>query len=170
MVRTGFALVGFSLVAALAGCGSGSHVAGDKSAGEPTSTSWAPPPPPDGTTTLINTGEYTFRSPSGNIGCHVIDRPNSVGARCEVTHFTYPPPDNPGVGCPKLNSITIGVDGPSQFTCEPDIAAGTAPVLAYWDSVQVGRFTCKSKDVGVTCENTQTSHGFDLGSAAFRRY
>lgn len=168
--RTASYLVGVCLAAGIAGCQS-TGGAGASSAESPgTPTTWAPPPPPDGETTLINTGEYGFHSPSGNISCHVLDKPGgaAVGARCDIIVHSYPPPS--GVGCPHYTSMSIGVDGPGEFTCTPASGAGTADVLAYWDSVQVGRFTCKSKDSGVDCENTQTQHGFELGAAAFRRY
>jgi hypothetical protein len=170
--RTLACLAGVCLAASLAGCRSSADIASstEPDSSPSTPTTWAPPPPPDGTTTLINTGDYTFRSPSGNITCHLLDLPNTISTRCEVGHYTYQPPANPGVGCPRLNSITIGAEGPSEFTCAPQAPAGDPKTLAYWDSVQVGRFTCKSKDTGVTCENTQTNHGFDLGADAFRRY
>jgi hypothetical protein len=96
--------------------------------------------------------------------------PSAIGARCDVAHYSYQPPTDPGVGCPQLNALVVGADGPSTFTCAPEAPAPTANTLIYWDSVQVGRFTCKSKDTGVNCENTQTNHGFELGAAAFRRY
>jgi len=168
-------LAGACLAAGLAGCQSSTPVAAPAApeTSPSTPTTWAPPPPPEGTTTLINTGDYRFRTPSGNITCHLTDQPSNVGARCDIAHFSYQPPANPGVGCPHLNAITVGVEGPGEFTCAPQApapAGSTPSTLAYWDSVQVGRFTCKSKDTGVTCENTQTNHGFDLGAAAFRRY
>ena len=171
--RAAALLAGACLVAGLAACGSGASTpAAEPSPSAP--KTWAPPPPPDGTTTLINTGDYRFHTPSGNITCHVLDRPTAVGARCDVAQYSYQPPANPGVGCPRYDAISIGADGPSEFVCTPEApvpSGAEAPsTLAYWDSVQVGRFTCKSKDTGVTCENTQTNHGFELGAAAVRRY
>jgi len=171
---TGMGVAGACLAAGIAGCQSGSSAPSAAAASSGTPTAWAPPPPPDGITTLINTGDYRFRTPSGNVTCHVSDLPTNVSARCDIAQFSYPPPPNPGVACPRLDALTVGAEGPGEFTCAPQTpvpAGAEAPsTLAYWDSVQVGRFTCKSKDTGVSCENTQTNHGFELGATAFRRY
>lgn len=164
--------MGVCLAAGLAGCQSATPAGPSAESSPTTPTTWAPPPPPEGTTTLINTGDYGFHSPSGNITCHVVDKPgqSTADARCDINVYSYLPPANAGVGCPHYNSMIVGVDGPGEFVCTPAVGAGTAATLAYWDSVQVGRFTCRSKDTGVNCENTQTNHGFELGAAAFRRY
>jgi hypothetical protein len=113
----------------------------------------------------------TFRSPSSNIGCDVI---NTL-ARCDISHRDWSPPPHPA-SCPQEvdfgQGLEVGASGPGQFVCAGDTALDPqAPALPYGDAAGVGAFICSSSaTTGITCVNHNTGHGFDIAIQGYRLF
>jgi hypothetical protein len=112
-----------------------------------------------GQTTTAPSGSVDFRSPTGNIVCHV----DSDSATCGIRDFNFTPPpqpptcDLPGWG----HNIEVGTAGQAAFACQDEIPAPPdSPALPYGNYVQTDNFECGSTRIGVYCESRQTKHGF----------
>jgi hypothetical protein len=101
----------------------------------------------------------TFRSPSGNIGCEMLDGE----ARCDISGRTWSPPPKPSTCTLDWGQgFTVRARGAGAFVCAGDTALNpSAPVLAYGTSSRVGGLTCTSRAAGMTCTN-RDGHGFFL--------
>jgi hypothetical protein len=108
-----------------------------------------------------------FHSPSNNIRC-VIQATEL--ARCDITERDWTPPPKPQ-SCPGdwANGLQIGRRGRGRFTCANDAVSG-GKALAYGQSIQRGRFRCRSRRTGMRCVNTRTHHGFRLSRERARRF
>jgi hypothetical protein len=95
-----------------------------------------------------------FRSPSGNIGCYILDGT----ARCDINHRTWSPPPHP-------SSCSKEVD----FVCAGDTALDpSGHPLAYGATDSVGAFRCASATTGMTCTEVHTGHGFFISIQSYR--
>lgn len=119
-------------------------------------------PPADGVVVDLADVAWSFRLPSGNIGCAMgVER-----VLCAIDSFDYQPPEIPG--CPGETGVAFRID-----------AGGTAPLcttgspslsevreLPYGESVTAGEFTCTSSETGVACRNG-IGHEITLRRATF---
>jgi hypothetical protein len=112
----------------------------------------------------------TFRSPSGNIGCVLLDG----SARCDISKRDWAPPPRPS-GCPKEVDFGQGLEvegsGAAKFVCAGDTALDpSATPLAYGSASRFGGFTCTSRSVGMTCTKPATGHGFFISIQSYRTF
>lgn len=128
-------------------------------AGTAPTTTAAPTTAPPVTTTAgrpADSGPDWFVSPSGNIGCSVFDS----GARCDIgERYWTPPPQPSSCDLDWGNALLVDPSGAS-FGCVGDTALGAPTVLPYGSSARRGTFVCESRDVGMTCRDEATGHGF----------
>jgi hypothetical protein len=108
-----------------------------------------------------------FHSPSGNIRC-VIDRTSFT--RCDITDRDWSPPPKPrSCEFDWGNSLGLGFRGRGRFLCVSD-AVDAGRKLAFGESIQRGRFRCRSRTTGIRCMNTRNGHGFALSREHVRRF
>lgn len=128
-----------------------------------TTEATAPTPAP----TLHLTG---FQSPSGNIGCVVLDGT----ARCDIKKRSWSPPARPP-GCSDEVDFGQGLeigrrDTSGSFVCAGDTALNPEAVkLAYGSDDRSGGFLCTSRTEGVTCTNA-AGHGFFISIQSYRAF
>jgi hypothetical protein len=180
--------VGAALVAALvlAGCGSGgsktvtvtstSSSFSFSTTTPPTSTTSTTPQTTStpSTTTSTSTASTatvnlsTFKSPSGNIGCIIIDG----GARCDIRQRNWSPPPRPA-SCPNVvnfgQGLAVNRSGSGRFVCAGDTAMDpSAQALPYNTGTVVGDISCTSATNGMSCTNTSSGHGFFIAIQGYR--
>jgi len=112
----------------------------------------------------------TFRSPTGNIGCVLLDGV----ARCDIAKRAWSPPSRPA-SCPNVvdfgQGLDVGRSGPGRFVCAGDTALDpTGAPLAYGSTSRFGGFSCASRSIGMTCTNPATGHGFFISIQSYRVY
>jgi hypothetical protein len=112
----------------------------------------------------------TFRSPSGIIGCVLLDGT----ARCDISRRDWSPPPRPS-SCPKVvdfgQGLEVGRSGPGRFVCAGDTALDpTGTPLAYNTASRFGGFTCVSRSTGTTCTDPGTGHGFFISIQSYRAF
>lgn len=111
-----------------------------------------------------------FQSPSGNIGCVLLDG----RARCDIKKRSWSPPPRPP-GCSKEVDFGQGLevgrrDQSGSFVCAGDTALNPqAPKLAYGSDDRVNGLLCKSRTVGITCTN-RAGHGFFISIQSYRAF
>ena len=107
-----------------------------------------------------------FSSPTGNIGCVL----SSEFAVCEIGDHDYALPSEPA-DCQGDWGAAIQFTDPSTAptfgACKTDTQLGSPDLLAYGSTAVAGSFACLSQEVGMTCWNTDTGHGFSLSRAAY---
>lgn len=107
-------------------------------------------------------GSYvTFNSPGG-IQCGLA--PN--GARCFAPSRFYPIPPMPaGQTCKSVwgSVFDLSDSGSGTIGCRSSQGLG-GTVLPYGYSLTEGRFTCESRESGVTCRNAGTGHFISMSS------
>jgi hypothetical protein len=106
-----------------------------------------------------------FRSPSGNIGCVVLDG----SARCDVGTRSWTPPSPPASCDTHMvafgQGVAVDATGPGHLVCAGDTARDpAAPVLPYGASDNTGGFRCDSSTAGMSCVNLATGHGFFISA------
>jgi hypothetical protein len=124
-----------------------------------------------------NTKDINFHSPSRNIGCAILGPENQNLWGCVIiAKYWEFPKDSPSDYCyqseiPCGGGIEVtgsGLPHPQQRGDLGYPGAGfpqsgeTDPirVLQYGQSVTFGNVTCYSEEIGVTCENNLSGHGF----------
>jgi hypothetical protein len=110
----------------------------------------------------------SFRSPSGNIGCIIVDG----GARCDISKRNWSPPPRPA-SCSTVvdfgQGLAVNPSGRGRFVCAGDTTRDPqATPLAYGEDSTVGSVTCASRTEGITCTNTNTRHGFFIAVQGYR--
>lgn len=109
----------------------------------------------------------TFRSPSGNIGCTMVDG----GARCDIRKRDWSPPPRPASCSHQVDfgqGIAVSRNGEASFVCAGDTALDPgASSLAYGTASEVGGLECISREDGVTCVN-RAGHGFFLSIQSYQ--
>lgn len=178
----------------LAGCGSGTKtvtVTTPSTPAGPTFTTLSGPTATSPVSTLTGTGTATvpvtpttttpapatptvhistFKSPSGNIGCDIIDG----SARCDIKQRSWSPPPTPK-SCPPIvdfgQGLVVSGSGRGQFVCAGDTTLDpSAQALAYGTDTVVGSFRCASRTSGMTCTKTNTGHGFFISLQSYRTF
>jgi hypothetical protein len=127
----------------------------------PSSTTTPSPPAP-----IVHVA--TFKSPSGNIGCMIIDGT----ARCDIRQRTWSPPPRPA-SCPNVvdfgQGLTVAGSGLGRLVCAGDTTLDpAAQVLPYGTDTVAGGFRCASATSGMTCTSTHTGHGFFIAVQGYR--
>ena len=113
------------------------------------------------------TAATSFHSPTGNIRC-VID--GTSFTRCDITNRDWSPPPKPkSCEFDWGNSLGLGFRGRGKFLCVSD-AVNSGRKLDYGQSIQRGRFRCRSRMSGMRCVNLRNDHGFALSKQRFRRF
>jgi hypothetical protein len=110
----------------------------------------------------------TFRSPTGNIGCAILDGT----ARCDISERSWKPPARPA-SCAKVGGfgqgLKVGRTGPGRFVCAGDTTldpSGTP--LRYGDGSVEGDVDCVSAFKGMTCRNLVDAHGFFISRQGYK--
>jgi hypothetical protein len=112
----------------------------------------------------------SFQSPSGNIGCVLLDG----NARCDIAKRSWKPPPRPP-GCPDEVDFGQGLqvnrdDESGNFVCAGDTTLNPeAPKLGYGSADRFGGLFCESATAGVTCENAG-GHGFFISIQSYRTF
>ncbi len=93
--------------------------------------------------------DWTFRLPSGNIGCAITED----GVTCGIGSFEYEPPAL--AGCDGRTGVAFRLDaaGAQPLCTTGEVGFGEARELPYGESITAGEFTCTSSEVGVACRN-----------------
>lgn len=170
------ALLALLALIALGGCGATTKtvtVGGPPKAPTPTGRSPAVTTPIAASTTPAGAPRRvlhlsTFRSPTGNIGCVLLDG----DARCDIEHRSWSPPARPS-SCPTIVNFGQGLQmqatGAPQFVCAGDTARDpSAASLEYGVASRVEPFECVSRTTGMTCTRTSDGHGFFLSIQSYR--
>jgi hypothetical protein len=111
----------------------------------------------------------SFRSPSGNIGCVMLEG----GARCDIRKREWSPPARPA-SCPEQvdfgQGLSVDHTGEASFVCAGDTALDpTATPLAYGEASEVGGTQCISHSEGITCAN-HSAHGFFISIQSYKTF
>jgi hypothetical protein len=113
-----------------------------------------------------------FLSPDGNIACTI---GMDDGVRCDIIDADWPRPAPPA-DCQESYGHMIainpwtGLGNPAEFICAGDTAFGSDEPLQDGESITSGAFRCESVDSGITCRNTETSHGFSISYDAYQLF
>ena len=109
----------------------------------------------------------TFRMPSGNIGCYLIDGT----LRCDILQKTYRSPKRPA-SC-ELDwgdAFEMNARGKMHLVCHGDTAVDQrARVLRYGTTWKRGGFTCTSRTTGLRCSN-RSGHGWEISKGRLRTF
>jgi len=106
-----------------------------------------------------------FDSPTGNLRCQIVA---DVQAYCSAVEYDYEPPPVPAECVGDWgDAMWIRDDGAVSFACHTDTVDPTEDRLAYGTTSVVGDFACQSRDVGITCWDQRTGHGFSLARGAY---
>jgi hypothetical protein len=163
----------FSAVQVLAACGGGSSVTQSENARSATErTTTQPAARPDKVTSAAPADREVYElsgfiSPTGNVACMI----DADWARCDIIDRDWSPPPRPA-DCEfdYGQGISLAPGEPAQFVCAGDTAFGTDEVLPCGDSITAGMLRCDSADAGITCRDTQTSHGFSISQQAYQLF
>ena len=166
------AVVVLPAVLVLAACGSRSTDAQPGTPSITTQTTSEPAARPDKLTGPApadqKVDELTgFISPTGNVACMI----DADWARCDIIDRDWSPPARPA-DCEfdYGQGMSLAPGEPAQFVCAGDTAFGPDEVLPYGDSITAGVLRCESADAGITCRDTQTSHGFSISQKAYQLF
>jgi hypothetical protein len=163
----------FSAVLALAACGGESSGAQSEKAQSPTERMTPQPAArPNNVTSaaLADRQVYElsgFVSPTGNVACMI----DADWARCDIIDRDWSPPPRPA-DCEfdYGQGISLAPGEPAQFVCAGDTAFGADEVLPYGDSITAGVLRCESAEAGITCRDTQTTHGFSISQQVYQLF
>jgi hypothetical protein len=121
-----------------------------------------------------------FVLPSGNIWCELGYAESGADAdmaRCDVAGATFAPAPqpaaattDPGTGQWDATTIelwsaapTLGLDAPDPGGAGVALQDGTPiTTLGYGQAASAGSIACVAQDIGVSCWNVHTTHGFFL--------
>jgi hypothetical protein len=111
----------------------------------------------------------SFRSPSGNIGCVMLEG----GARCDIRKREWSPPARPA-SCPGQvdfgQGLSVDHTGAASFVCAGDTAFDpTATLLRYGEASEVGGTQCINRSEGITCAN-HSAHGFFISIQSYKTF
>lgn len=113
----------------------------------------------------------SFQSPSGNIGCLIVDG----NARCDISARNWLPPPRPA-DCPGETDYGQGLqvssgDGPGSVVCAGDTALNLgAPKLEYGTAASIGAIVCVSRKAGIACTDGPSGHGFFISRDEYRTF
>jgi hypothetical protein len=129
------------------------------------------------TARAVVTDEYNFQTPSGNIGCTMLDQGGDTGvvATCKTKDHTWVAPSQ-GSG----HDCEYGGPDLKLFQGDPACAGvwpnqiwlqqreNTLPTLAYGQTHTLGTITCDSALSGVTCTDSGTGHFFRVSRDSYQ--
>jgi hypothetical protein len=157
------------VLAACGGASSGTHAEKSQS---PTERTTQPVARPDKVTKASPADREVYElsgfvSPTGNVSCMI----DADWARCDIIDRDWSPPARPA-DCEfdYGQGISLAPGEPAQFVCAGDTAFGADEVLPYGDSITAGVLRCESAEEGITCRDTQTSHGFSISQRAYQLF
>lgn len=107
-----------------------------------------------------------FSSPTGNIGCDV----SADFAVCEIGERNFELTPKPADCRFDWGAAVDFIDpsAPPTFgACESDTQLGAPDELSYGTTAVLGDYACLSQEVGMTCWNQTTGHGFSLSRDAY---
>ena len=106
-----------------------------------------------------------FQSPSKNIACQFFDYNKQNVLRCDIGAMETKPRRPADCDLDYGGAFEMNAKGPAARICHGDTVMDKAlPVLGYGEVWQLGGFTCRSEQTGVTCFNTER-RGFSLARA-----
>jgi hypothetical protein len=162
----------FTAVLVLAACSGGSSVTQSEKAQSPTERTTQPATRPDKVTSAAPADREVYElsgfvSRTGNVACMI----DADWARCDIIDHDWSPPARPA-DCEfdYGQGISLAPGEPAQFVCAGDTAFGADEVLPYGDSITAGVLRCESAEAGITCRDTQTSHGFSISQQAYQLF
>jgi hypothetical protein len=162
----------FTAVLVLAACGGGSSVTQSEKTQPSTERTTQPTAPREKVTGAAPADREVYElsgfiSPTGNVACMI----DADWARCDIIDRDWSPPPRPA-DCEfdYGQGISLAPGESAQFVCAGDTAFGTDEVLPYGDSITAGVLRCESADAGITCRDTQTSHGFSISQQAYQLF
>lgn len=113
----------------------------------------------------FGTGEALFATPSRNIACRMA----SDEVRCDVLENNWSVPPTP-LDC-QLDygsGVVLSGSGPAELLCAGDtLADPSLTVLEYGESVRYDGVVCESKEIGLSCDDSGTGHGFTVSRADY---
>lgn len=129
-----------------------------------------------------DTTGYQFLSPSGNIGCSMLEdqRDGTPFAACKIRDHTWVAPATgycqraavPGaIGEPGPDPMLRQGDAPCMgfwMSQTADPRLGDFPTLDYGQTHSVGTLTCDSKPPGITCTDSSTGHFFRVSRESYQ--
>lgn len=108
----------------------------------------------------------SFQSPSGNIGCFIMDDQPTY-ARCDIRDYTPTVVNDQGL-CELEYGDSYAISGGAsrgEVVCHGDTAFDSnARVLKYGQEITMGDITCWSEKTGMTCANNNGA-GFTVAKA-----
>lgn len=109
----------------------------------------------------------TFRSPTGNIGCVMLDGT----ARCDILRRVWKPPPRPA-SCSKEvdfgQGLEVGRSRKGTFVCAGDTALDPiSSPLRHGEASEEGGFLCASVSQGMFCD-APDGHGFFISRQRYR--
>ncbi|MEZ5076925.1 MAG: DUF6636 domain-containing protein [Solirubrobacterales bacterium] len=110
----------------------------------------------------------SFQSPSGNIGCVMIEGE----ARCDAAKHSWaaPRPEGCPEGIDAGQGLQVDASGAASVVCAGDTTLSTAaPVLEYGTASESGGTLCVSRRSSVTCTNAD-GHGFTISAQAYELF
>jgi hypothetical protein len=114
-----------------------------------------------------DTGPHYFETPSHNIGCYMDRR----SVRCDIRERDWSPPPEPQycikAGVDWGQGLAVGAHRAS-FVCAGDTTLGGPGLLGYGHAARRGPIYCLSRNIGITCRNADTGHGFFLARGRYR--
>ena len=166
------AIAMFSAVPVLAACGGTSSGTQAEKSQTPTEQTTQSAARPDKVTKAAPADREVYElsgfvSPTGNVSCMI----DADWARCDIIDRDWSPPPRPA-DCEfdYGQGISLAPGEPAQFVCAGDTAFGADEVLPYGDSITAGVLRCESAKSGITCRDTQTSHGFSISLQAYQLF
>lgn len=166
------AIAMFTAVLVLAACGGASSGTQAEKSQSPTEQTTESGARPDKVTKAAPADREVFElsgfvSPTGNVSCMI----DADWARCDIIDRDWSPPPRPA-DCEfdYGQGISLAPGEPAQFVCAGDTAFGPDEVLPYGDSITAGVLRCESAKSGITCRDTQTSHGFSISLQAYQLF
>jgi hypothetical protein len=106
--------------------------------------------------------DWTFRLPSGNIGCAIAED----GVTCGIGSFEYEPPALTGCDGQTGIAFRLEAEGAQPLCTTGEVGFGEARELPYGESISAGEFTCTSSETGVACRNA-LGHELTLRRASY---
>ena len=89
------------------------------------------------------------------------------GVRCNIRQIDWAPPAKPAdCNLDFGHAVVLG----AGFVCAGDTVLGAGPVLPYGSTIRQGPYECRSDEVGLTCTNLESGHGFLLSAAEYRLF
>ncbi|MCM4083302.1 DUF6636 domain-containing protein [Paractinoplanes hotanensis] len=158
-------IVALALLGALSGCSPSGSSAGDGPDPDPSAFSSANvgfggPAPVEAAVV----DEAMFRTPSQNIACALTDSE----VRCDIVRKAWKPPAKPADCELDWGNGLAVIGGRATFTCVGDTLVGTSETtLEYGQALRSGSVRCDSENLGLTCKDDETGHGFTLAVSRY---